>query len=177
MGCKGSRVQISALRPVFQSIQKAAGGPRSGPICGRTGNSAAGGPETRPPSTTVAEKNYLGFWADRADRCLNARRVVEFLALDRRDVAKLAGISLASVRFDHKIPREVLKRLQENANTCCLVAEYFGGNASKTALWFSTENPLLGKISPRDMIRYGRHERLRRFVMSAVEENVRAPAA
>ena len=32
MGCKGSRVQISALRPVFQSMPENPGGPVSGPM-------------------------------------------------------------------------------------------------------------------------------------------------
>ena len=123
---------------------------------------------TRALFSTVAEKDYLGFWADHS---LNARSVVDFLNLDKRDVAKLAGVAPSSVRFDQKIPKEVLERLQEIANICGLIAQFFGGDATKTALWFKTENPLLGKISPRDMIRYGRYEKLRRFVMSALEEN------
>lgn len=123
---------------------------------------------TRALFGTVAEKDYLGFWANQS---LNARSVVEFLDLDKRDVAKLAGVAPSSVRFDHKIPREVSERLQEIANVCGLVAQFFGGDVAKTALWFKTENPLLGKISPRDMIRYGRYDKLRRFVMSALEEN------
>jgi hypothetical protein len=117
---------------------------------------------------TVPEKDYLGFWADQT---LDAREVARFLNLDKRDVAKLAGVAPASVRFDQKIPKEVLDRLQEIANICGLVAQFFAGNVAKTALWFKTENPLLGNISPRDMIRYGRYEKLRRFVMSALEEN------
>jgi len=67
----------------------------------------------------------------------------------------------ASVRFDQKIPKEVLDRLKEIANICGLVAQFFGGDIAKTALWFKTVNPLLGNISPRDMIRYGRYEKLR----------------
>jgi hypothetical protein len=117
---------------------------------------------------TVPDKDYLGFWADQT---LNAREVAEFLDLDKRDVAKLAGVAPASVRFDQKIPKEVLERLQEIANICGLVAQFFAGDVAKTALWFKTVNPLLGNISPRDMIRYGRYEKLRRFVMSAMEEN------
>ena len=117
---------------------------------------------------TVPDKDYLGFWADQT---LNAREVAEFLDLDKRDVAKLAGVAPASVRFDQKIPKEVLERLQEIANICGLVAQFFAGDTAKTALWFKTVNPLLGNISPRDMIRYGRYEKLRRFVMSAMEEN------
>jgi hypothetical protein len=59
----------------------------------------------------------------------------------------------------------------EIGNICGLVAQFFAGDAAKTALWFKTKNPLFGNISPRDMIRYGRYEKLRRFVMSALEEN------
>ncbi len=58
----------------------------------------------------------------------------------------------------------------EIANVCGLVAQFFQGDVAKTALWFKTMNPPLG-ISPRDMIRYGRYEKLRRFVMDALEEN------
>lgn len=117
---------------------------------------------------TVPDRDYLGFWANQT---LNAREVAEFLDLNKRDVAKLAGVAPASVRFDQKIPREVFDRLQEIANICGLVAQFFAGDVAKTALWFKTVNPLLGNISPRDMIRYGRYEKLRRFVMSAMEEN------
>jgi len=118
--------------------------------------------------STVPDRDYLGFWANQV---LNAREVVQFLDLDKRDVAKLAGVAPASVRFDQKIPKEVLDRLKEIANICGLVAQFFAGDVAKTALWFKTVNPLLGNISPRDMIRYGRYEKLRRFVMSALEEN------
>jgi len=30
------------------------------------------------------------------------------------------------------------------------------------------QNPLLGDVSPRDMIRLGRHDRLRRFIINAM---------
>jgi len=117
---------------------------------------------------TVPDRDYLGFWTNQS---LNAREVAQFLDLDKRDVAKLSGVATASVRFDHKIPKEVIDRLKEIANICGLVAQFFCGDIPKTALWFQTVNPLLGNITPRDMIRYGRYEKLRRFVMSALEEN------
>jgi len=123
---------------------------------------------------TVAEKDYLGFWANET---LNAREVARFLDLDKHDVAKVAHVAPASVRFDEKIPKEVLDRLQEIANICALVAQHFEGNVVKTALWFKTNNPLFGNISPRDMIRYGRYEKLRRFVINALEENALAAPA
>lgn len=119
----------------------------------------------------VRDRDYLGFWANQA---LQAREVAEFLQLKKPDVAKVAGVAPSSVRFDQKIPREVLERLEEIANICALVAEYFEGDVAKTALWFRTRNPMLGDISPRDMIRFGRYGKLRQFVMDAISEN--APA-
>lgn len=117
---------------------------------------------------TVPDRDYLGFWANET---LRGKDVADFLDLDKRDVAKLSGVAPSSVRFDRKIPREVLERLEEIANICGLVAQFFGGDIKKTALWFKTRNPLLGDISPRDMIRFGRYEKLRRFVMDALAEN------
>lgn len=122
---------------------------------------------------TVAKQDHLGFWANET---LNARQVVDFLGLDKRDIAKLAEVAPASVRFDQKIPREVLERLLEIANICGLVAQFFSGDVAKTALWFKTKNPMLGDISPRDMIRYGRYSRLQKFVMDALEQNALATA-
>ncbi len=118
--------------------------------------------------STVASHDYLGFWANNT---LNAREVANFLGLDKRDVAKLADVAPASVRFDQKIPREVLERMLEIANICGLVAQHFAGDVAKTALWFRTKNPLLGDISPRDMIRYGRYARLQKFVLDALDQN------
>ena len=54
---------------------------------------------------TVADKDYLGFWASET---LDARAVARFLDLDKHDVAKVAHVAPASVRFDGKIPKEVL---------------------------------------------------------------------
>jgi hypothetical protein len=117
---------------------------------------------------TVATHDHLGFWANHT---VNAREVADFLGFDKKDVAKVAGVAPASVRFDQKIPKEVEERFQEIANICSLVAEFFGGDPTKTALWFKTRNPMLGDISPRDMIRFGRYSRLQRFVQDAMAQN------
>lgn len=52
-----------------------------------------------------------------------------------------------------------------------LVHDYFNGNSQKTLTWFITENPLLGGISPMDMILNGRHEKLELFVKNLLDEN------
>lgn len=120
---------------------------------------------------TVAREDRLGFWRSGA---VDARKVVDFLDLSRADVAKVAGVAPASVRFDQKTPREVRDRIDEIANVVSLVAQFFGGDAARTALWFKTPNPMLGGIPPRDMIRFGRYERLLKFVLEALEENAAA---
>jgi hypothetical protein len=123
----------------------------------------------------IPSRDYLGFWAEQT---LQTKSVADFMDLDRLEVARVAGVSSASVRWDQKIPREVLDRLTEIAVVCSLVAQFFEGDAVKTKLWFQTRNPLLGDLSPRDMIRYGRHEKLRRFVTDALVENgIPMPAA
>jgi len=37
--------------------------------------------------------------------------------------------------------------------------------------WFKARNPLLGDVSPRDMIRLGRYEKLRKFIISAMMDS------
>ena len=128
-------------------------------------------PNTSALFANVASRDYLGFWADQT---LRADRVADFLEFKKADVAKVTGVSPASVRYDQKIPKEVMQRLEEIANVAALVAQYFQGDTGKTALWFRTKNPLFGGISPRDMIRFGRYEKVRKFVMEAMEENAAA---
>jgi len=54
---------------------------------------------------------------------------------------------------------------------CEQVVGFFEGDVAKTALWFRLPNPLLGDLSPRDMIRYGRYAKLQQFVVEALAEN------
>lgn len=92
------------------------------------------------------------------------RRVSEFLEFDANALSKIAGINKNSVRFDDRIPNLLKERLDQIANICSLVAEYFDGDAYKTALWFKTPNPMLGDVAPRDMIRLGRYKKLMKFI-------------
>jgi hypothetical protein len=112
--------------------------------------------------------DMLGFWANQT---LQAREVAEFLDFQKADVAKFSNVSIKSVRYDEKIPKEVVEHLEQIAIICGLVADFFAGDVRKTALWFRTKNPLLGNLSPRDMIRYGRMEKLRQIVQDARAAN------
>jgi len=116
----------------------------------------------------VRQSDPLEFWANHG---LDYHRVSEFLDFDTNALSKVGGISKNSVRLDDRIPRDLKQRLEQIANICTLVAEYFEGDAEKTALWFQTINPMLGDISPRDMIRLGRYKRLLKFITDAREQN------
>ncbi len=112
----------------------------------------------------IHKSDPLQFWANHG---LNYNRVTNFLGFGANGLSKLGGISKSSVRLDKRIPHDLKERLGQIANICNLVAEYFEGNSQKTALWFLTINPMLGDISPRDMIRLGRYKRLLKFVTEA----------
>lgn len=101
----------------------------------------------------------------------NAKEVQNFLGLKKDDVSRLASVSPKSVRFDDAMPEPVRERLEEIGSTINMVAKVFGGDANKTAAWFRARNPLLGDVSPRDMIRLGRFERLRKFIINAMTED------
>jgi hypothetical protein len=122
---------------------------------------------------SVPDRDYLGFWQGRT---LNPLAVARFLRFSRSDVARIALVSPLSVRYDHKMPADVLARLAQIAIVCGHVADHFDGDASKTAAWFMTGNPLLGDLAPRDMILRGRYEALRRIVMQGLEREAVADA-
>jgi hypothetical protein len=46
----------------------------------------------------------------------------------------------------------------------------FFNDERKARVWLRTSNPIRSGVSPRDMVRMGRYERLRRFVTQAIEE-------
>lgn len=105
----------------------------------------------------------------------DAKRVPVFLGLKKDDVSRLASVSVKSVRYDEAIPEQVRERLEEIASTINMVAQAFEGDADKTSAWFRARNPMLGDVSPRDMIRLGRYERLRKFIINALMEQLAKP--
>lgn len=119
---------------------------------------------------TVPKQDYLSFFEK--DRPVY-NRIIDFLDFKKEDISRATEVPLSSVRYDTKIPKELHERIKEWAILLNLVAEYFKGDAKKTALWFMTPNPLLGNITPRDMIRFGRYKKLFKFIFNALAENRR----
>jgi hypothetical protein len=109
-------------------------------------------------------------------RTFNARRVSQVLNLKAEDVSHLAKVSAKSVRYDEAMPEQVRERMTEIAMTMNMVVQAMDGDVEKATAWFLTANPLLGDVSPRDMIRMGRYDRLRRFIINAMQERSRIHA-
>ena len=103
------------------------------------------------------------------------KKVVDWLEFDKDEVSKIASVAKASVRYDDSAPRAVRERLEDIASIANMVAKVFEGDADKTALWFRTKNPMLGDVSPRDMVRLGRYDRLRKFIVSAIADGSPSP--
>ena len=98
-------------------------------------------------------------------------KIIDFVEFKKNDIAKATGVPPNSIRYDERMPQILKDRLREWGNLLNLVAQFFKGDAIKTALWFKTSNPMLGNISPRDMIRFGRYQKLLKFIINALSEN------
>lgn len=125
----------------------------------------------------VPEQDYLSLFpagspAGRPDFA----KVVRILDLKKRDVARAANISVHSVRYDARVPPELVDRMREWAVALNLVAQFFG-DPVRAIIWFKTPNPMLGDVAPRDMIRLGRFKKLYRFILTALDENKQSSAA
>ena len=116
---------------------------------------------------TVPRRDYLQFWQA---GLFQPHRVARFLGLSKTELAHLAGVAPASVRFDDKAPRPLRQHLMDLAATCELVAQAFEGNPTKTSLWFMTPNPQLGNLSPVEVLRRGDYEALQHQVLQAMAE-------
>ncbi|MGH8051051.1 MAG: hypothetical protein ACREPB_10370 [Arenimonas sp.] len=116
----------------------------------------------------VPRTDYLHFGQGPS---FNPKAVTELLGLKKQEVSKIAQVAESSVRYDQEIPHKVRERLEEIGSIINLVAGVFDGDIHKTALWFRTSNSMLGDVTPRDMIRLGRYDKLRKFIISALIEN------
>jgi len=92
--------------------------------------------------------------------------ISEFLDLSRDDISKIAGVAKNSVRFDERMPSAVKEQLDRIYVILQLVADSFEGDSKRTALWFTSPNPMLGYTTPRDMIKLGRYKKLMQFIIS-----------
>jgi len=122
----------------------------------------------------IAQHDLLGLLP--RDARPEYKKIAELIRLNKSDLSQISGVAKSSVRFDAEIPVPVAERLRELANIANLVAEFFQGDAVKVGLWFELDNPMLGNVSPRTMIRSGRYARLLNYVLEAREAERATPA-
>lgn len=117
---------------------------------------------------SVHKKDHCNLFTDGAHA--NAKEVMNILNYSKKDLAVATGFPSRDIRLDERMPSEIKNRLQEWAVAINLVADYFN-DVDKTMLWFQTSNPLLGNVSPADMVKMGRFPKLLRFIQLALDEN------
>ena len=116
---------------------------------------------------SIPDKDYLHLFNKGVP---DSKKIIDFLKYKKKDVSVALNIPEASVRYDSKMPPELKERMTEWATALNLVAGFFQ-DPDKTVLWFSIPNPLLGDMSPRDMIRVGRFKKVLNFIQTALNEN------
>jgi hypothetical protein len=104
----------------------------------------------------------------------DAKSVQSFLNLKLDEVYRITEGIPTAVHLEDAMPDSLIESLQEIAIAINWVAKFFGGDVDKTTNWFNTPNPSLGDISPKDMIRLGRFERLNKFILYAMTESDKA---
>ncbi|MFC1610831.1 hypothetical protein ACFL6C_07725 [Myxococcota bacterium] len=123
----------------------------------------------QPPLFSNLPKDHFGIFGPQG--VPDAKKIASLLDYKRPDVSAATKLPLARVRLEpHRIPAELVERLTEWGTALNLVAGFFK-DTDRTILWFKTANPMLGNVSPRDMIRVGRFKKLLRFIQSALNEN------
>jgi uncharacterized protein (DUF2384 family) len=50
------------------------------------------------------------------------------------------------------------------------IVKFFDGNEEKATLWFNTRNPMLGGVSPKEMVDSDRTDKLLKWVKQQIEE-------
>lgn len=53
-----------------------------------------------------------------------------------------------------------------------LVDEFFDGDHNRGIDWLTTKNPMLGNVTPSEMVTSGKIEKLHKFVKSQTELNI-----
>ncbi len=101
----------------------------------------------------------------------DAQKVLGLLKFTKQELAVATNTPISSIHYDDKMSQELKDCLLEWAVALNLVAIFFNNDIHKTTLWFSTPNPLLGDISPREMIIVGRFKKLYAFIQTTLNEN------
>ncbi|MCC7443165.1 MAG: hypothetical protein IT285_16150 [Bdellovibrionales bacterium] len=104
---------------------------------------------------------------------------VLFKGLALNLVVTLSGAAFWRRRGQLKAQEDARAELEDQsdrsmrARAYLAVLGHFGGDHGKAVLWFSTPNPLLGTLSPAEMVYRLRTGKLVRFIEERLSENHR----
>ncbi len=126
---------------------------------------------SQPSLFRASPQDYFHFFDESA--FVDGEKVVKLLKYKKDDVSVAASVPVSSIRYDEKkMPAELKECLTQWATALNLVAGFFH-DEKKTIIWYFMPNPLLGGMSPRDMIRVGRFKKLLNFIQTALDESQR----
>lgn len=97
----------------------------------------------------------------------DGKEIQKFLSFNKSEISKATQVPESNVRYDDRMPDLLKERLIQIATIIGLVLEYFNNDMQQSIAWFHMANPLLGDLSPRDMIRFGRYKKLHKFIMNS----------
>jgi len=72
-----------------------------------------------------------------------------------------------------EIDKAIIQVLKDGEVIAGMIAPFFNGNEEKMANWYFTNNPLLGGLSPAEMVALGKTEKLKKLIQNVLEENER----
>src|SRR4051812_5717350 len=85
--------------------------------------------------TNIPPTDYFKLFKKNEEPPIDGQKVVHILDYKKSDVAVASGVSENSVRYDERMPKEVVERMREWAVAINLVGNYFK-DEQKTMLWF-----------------------------------------
>jgi hypothetical protein len=100
---------------------------------------------------------------------LNYDKIKDILGFTKRDISIATGIPLGLISLDENAPTELTRCFFEWIKAIELVHSFFN-DQTKTKLWFNASNPMLGDVSPKEMIKFGRYKKLLQFIQTALAE-------
>jgi len=104
----------------------------------------------------------------KTDQGFDYQEAAKFLSMNKKAVAKAAGVSEQSVRYDERMPTDLKEFFMELVSVLSVVSSQLGEDKDKTRLWFNMPNPMLGGVSPMNMILLGKHKKLMKFIQRSI---------
>jgi hypothetical protein len=115
--------------------------------------------------SNVPEGDLFGI---KTKKTFDYQEAAKFLGMNKKAIARASGVSESSVRYDERMPTDLKNFFLELISVVTIVSNQFIQDKDKTRLWFSMPNPLLGGVSPIQMILLGKHKKLIKFIQRSI---------